>query len=692
MSEASLADDVRALLVAARGAEPGKDAVEALGGWARIAAAVRDVADDPVLIPLVRLVARDGDNEDAVPAFRAVVDTVFATTHALSFADCIEALVSSPAVVSQADYLHDAALDLVGVVAVDDAPDEHQTYRAAYALEAATRLAVGGLVSEFALHAQLDKFRRPVGARLGVAVVRSVGAAIDQWAQAAPLEAAVRAVAGITSAVGAPVAGADEAAIESDATWTLANVALVTALRARTPEELAGHLDRAIAYADTASTTYDRDDAAVLAPVLKAVRALITQDGPSLASFAQAEFTTAAVERVVSSLDSFTLTVSGLDHWVTTAKARSLTAWVNLLTGLRMAADAFSKAAFYDPASTVANLLDVYKVTRSVAVVSHDDDLGGVLELVQPVIESGFASKEAFVSQLADHVDDLNNRLAARGHDDALVARRDTAVTVLDAARDIIRKGADPGKEPGGGGPGQLLAPLEPIFAGTPHAGSVAALGEPVQQAIVDALANQKAVTRPSIVALAVRQGIVSKLVQSPDYTGDVTVAVDTVLDLLLAFVRDRSSAEPGRKPYLFNPRALEGDLQNDLYEFLIATPQIGSAAELEVKNVGGGRVDIRIPFDGFNLVLELKLDGTQTPMTDKTAYLKQAASYQANDVRIGFVVALRTAAFPSGPTPHLGALFDHAVFEVEGEGTPRHIVLVQVPGNRTPPSGMKAR
>lgn len=692
MSDATLADDLRALLVAARGAEPGDSAVEVLGGWDRIAADVRTVADDPTLVPLVRLIARSGAAPEAASALDAAIDTVFATTHALSFAECLDVLVSEPTVIAgHAAQLHDAALDLVDTVRNDDAPGQQEAHKAAYALEAATRLAVGGLVSEFALHAQLDKFKRPVDARLGTAVVRSVGAAVDRWPQAAPLETAVRVVAGIEPGAGVPVADADPRAVESDATWTLANLALVAGLRAETPDEMSEHLDQAIEFAETAASTYDRDDAVVLVPVLKAVRALIMEDGPTVTALARAEFSTAKAEAVVQSLGSFTLTASGLDHWVTDAKTRSLSAWTNLLEDLRAAGDAFAKAAFYDPASSVANLLDVYTVTRSVAVVSRDDDRVGVLELVQPVIESGFASREAFVAHLADHVEDLNTRLA-NGDDESLVARRDTAVAVLEAARDVIRDSGGPGKEPGGGGHGQLLAPLESFFGGTAHATKVAALGEPAQQAIADALANQNAVTRPSIVGLRVRQSITAKLAESPDYTGDVAVAVDAVLDLLLAFVSDRIGAEPGRKGYLFNPGALEDDLQEDLYDFLVGSTRVGSASELEVKNIGGGRVDIRIQFDGFALVIELKLDSTSVPMTDKAAYIKQAASYQASDVRIGFVVALRTAAFDSTePTPHLSVLFEHAVFTVDGEPVPRHIVLVQVPGNRTRPSGMKA-
>lgn len=56
--------------------------------------------------------------------------------------------------------------------------------------------------------------------------------------------------------------------------------------------------------------------------------------------------------------------------------------------------------------------------------------------------------------------------------------------------------------------------------------------------------------------------------------------------------------------------------------------------------------------------------------MSDKTAYLKQAAAYQVNDIRIGFLIALRHTAFdPTGPPPHLSELIGHVAFDIEGDG-----------------------
>ena len=152
----------------------------------------------------------------------------------------------------------------------------------------------------------------------------------------------------------------------------------------------------------------------------------------------------------------------------------------------------------------------------------------------------------------------------------------------------------------------------------------------------------------------------------------------------------DRSNAQSDRKKYLFDANTHENDLYEDLYYYLLST-NLGATTEMEVQHVGGGRVDIRILFDGFGLHIELKADDTKAAMANKTASLKQVVAYQATDVRIGFLVALRTKAFdPSGPSPHLTSLFEHTTVEVDGDPAPRHIVLVQVPGNRNRPSKMK--
>ncbi|ALX03445.1 hypothetical protein [Aeromicrobium erythreum] len=686
MTESAFADEVRALLAAVAGVEPPDDVIETLGGWDRVAAHVSELVADPVLVPVVRLVCRYAYAAPA-EAIIAAVDAVFSESSATGFSECLAVLVETPEVVAvEGSRIHDLALDIVESTRRDHPHDPGPALRAAEALEAATRLALGDYAREHALLAQLSKFDAPVDARLGAAVIRCASAAVDSWPHAQHLDENVRLVGGIDGAH-----AGDTGPMQSDAAWALTTIAWVGALRADTPEDMRDQLAAAQTFAEVAAEAYERDDAAALVPVLTAVQALLAGDGPSVAALSSPALSDTAVDAAVRAAAEFAMTSAGLGHWASDAKVASLQAWALLLADLRAAGDSFDRDSFYDPATVVGDLLDLYTLSRSVQVVRRLSDRNAVLELVQPVVETGFASKAAFVAHLADHVADLDRRVAD-GEDAELQALRDVAETVLTAARAVVEHTEPPGKVSGGGGPVQLPPPLDRIFANSAHAAEVAVLSPEALELLAESVDRIPATRRTSMVETAVQTRIVNDLGESPDFTGPVAAAVDTMLLLLIRFVGDRSNAQPGRKPYLFDPEAKESDLQEDLYDFLVGSDQIGSTAELEVQNLGHGRVDIRIPFNGFALVLELKLDGTRARMSDRTAYIKQAATYQATDVRIGFVVALRTAAFdPTGPTPHLSTLFEHTTFEVEGEDTPRHIVLVQVPGNQTRPSDMPA-
>ncbi|MGA5538620.1 hypothetical protein [Mycolicibacterium nivoides] len=154
---------------------------------------------------------------------------------------------------------------------------------------------------------------------------------------------------------------------------------------------------------------------------------------------------------------------------------------------------------------------------------------------------------------------------------------------------------------------------------------------------------------------------------------------------------RDRwQNAQENRRAYLFDPNADEADLHDDLYDYLWSA--FGATVDIEVQQIGGGRADLRIKYAGFSIYLELKVDDTKKPLSAKGAYLNQAATYLATDIRIGFVVALRTRPYSTGaPHPHLTSLFTHQVVDVVGDDVARHLVLADVPGNRSSPAAKKA-
>jgi hypothetical protein len=175
------------------------------------------------------------------------------------------------------------------------------------------------------------------------------------------------------------------------------------------------------------------------------------------------------------------------------------------------------------------------------------------------------------------------------------------------------------------------------------------------------------------------------QLLSSPYYRGDVRLAVDEVLILLLRFWRSRDGAG---MPYLFDPAAVEADLATDLKTWFDGTPHASRTAT-EVRHVGGGRVDVACLFPTFRLYIELKKDDRDVEVAEMKRHLLQTAGYQSADVPIGFLAVLDLRRH-SGPTPHISSCFDLFVLDDPQVGEPRYIVTMLVPGNRTVPSSMR--
>lgn len=695
-TQESLVGATLAALRASRG-EPASNFIEQVGGWQRIADGVAGAVDDPVSVPLIRLVVRDAPTggADATAALSAVVAAVLAMRSAAGFGDCVEALVTSPAVLDAvADRLTDGLLSQVVAFASLTDPTSAEVDRAATALEGVTRLRVGGYGSHFSFLGALERFRTPVPRRLAAAIVRSVGTAIDHWPEASSLVGVVMAVAGMTAPFGTPVTGADPKDVASDASWVLANIELAEALRAETSEDMVNRLQVSLGHLRLGADTYDRDDAKILARVLEIVAAMMSRDGePSIEGIRAALPSREMVEDLVEQQVNLNLALSGLDHWYADVKRQTTAAWVAIVEDLEYARAQFAEDGFYRPEAIIDDLLTIYQATRSVEVVRRDDDFGAFLAIVQPVIESGFASKAAFISNLDHYTRDLAMRVDAVDEEQRpqLTAALKLATQVLDGARAVIARGTPPGKPDGGTSSGSLPRELRKLFGeGTPEAAKLAALGDEMLRKLVSSVEDKGASRRVSLMEDEVLRKIRGGLAASPDYTGEVKDAVDEVLLQVVRFVGNRQNVQADRKPYLFDPAADEHALHEDLIDFLYSA--LGPTVEMEIPNVGGGRVDIRVKYSTFSIYLELKVDATKKTLSDKRAYLNQAATYQATDVRIGFLVALRTKAFPTGGAhPHLVSLFEHATVDVPGDDAPRHLVLIDVPGSRTSPSNKEA-
>lgn len=692
----SLVDAVRAIMVASKGRPP-EDTIEVLGGWQRVADELPGALDDPASVVLVRIVARDaaGGAADAASALPAIVDAVVAMESPAGFSESLDALLVSPGVLDVvADRLAEGLLaQVTSFVELVD-PSARDVSRAAGALEAVTRLSVGGYGSKFALLAALERFRAPVQKRLAAAVVRSVGTAVDYWPDAVSLTKVVEVVAGLSEPTGPLVAGAAPEDVAGDASWVLANIELVEALRAGTEAEMRSHLDSCSGYLAVGVETYDRDDAKVLAPIVEAVTAL-TRAERGIQALQVALPTTEELGELVELQAKFNMTLSGLNHWYADVKRQATAAWVMLVEDLAEAREQLAQEAFYRPEAAIDDLLQVYRASRSVEVVRRVEDFDGVLDVIQPVIEAGFASNTAFVANLVVYTSELEKRLATAEDDErpALVEQHEVATHVLAEARAVLARGESPGKGAGGTATVPLPRQLDRLF-GSDHEAveKLSEFGEKNLAVLAAAVETAGAARRPSLQEARILKDLSAALSASPEYVGEVKVAVDEVVFTLVRYVGLLQGAQADARGYLFEASPTEKSLQHDLHQFLLLA--FGpDAVGIEVSQVGGGRADLRVQFAGFSVYLELKVDDTRMPLSDKGAYLNQAATYQATDVRIGFVVALRAKRFPqAGAHAHLTSLFTHATVDVAGETGLRHLVLVEVPGNRSSPAAKKAK
>lgn len=697
-----LADDAAALFAQTPGHVPGADALTQLGGWARLAADGPSLADNLCLPAVMHLAAReapgrDRDDDHYPAAVSALAAAVMACDSPALLIEGLDAIADTPAVLDvvgpglgrQLEAVVDAFHDL-------PSPDGKSALRAAAALELLTRLIVGGYGSKFTFFATLDRFNAPVPKRLATAIVRSVGTAADFWPEAADLDLVVRRLAGIEPPPTTARASGDPADVASDATWVLAGIAVVQALRASDLPAMMPLLQKAADYLTLGRDTYGRADAEILLTVLETLIALLAATGqpPTVGSLDEPGLARAAVDDLLQRTHSLLVSTAGEDHWYGGPKLVSLEAWANLVKDLARLREEFERDSFYQAEVVVDDLLQIWTGDRAISVVRREADVAGVLQIVQPVIETGFAARAGLLLNLEDHTRALQSRAdnAVPEARLALTKQLGVAQTVLAAARAHAQGAAAPGKVVGGAAPTPLPPPFDQLIpAGSPAA---AGLGRMDTQALAELARAVDARAFGSrslnVIERQVFTDIRRALASSPDSSGERGAAVDQILHLVIRFVTSRVNAQSDRFAYLFDPAANEDAIHNDLHNFLLAS-ELGSIVEFETQHIGGGRVDLRLNFSGYAIHIEMKVDSTKIPMNDKPTYLKQAAAYQVTDVRIGFLIALRHRAFDkTGPPPHLTQLIGHTTLYIEADPVPRHLVLVEVPGSRTTPSQMR--
>ena len=693
------------------------DLVDRIGGWPAVEALAPTLVDEPLLSVAVSLLIRgvedaargaDSDLDPIRPAAMALADAVLATTDPLQFAQCINAICADVVLADVVGrHIATKCLTLAGPPGAEgDDLTEVAILRHAVALEAVARLAVLGHASRYKLLGVLEDVAEPQPPRYARAVVRTVSLAYDHWM----VEDEIVDVIDILTGAKAPkfsTASREEALarndeyrldIASDAMWAKANVEVALALRSNTTGQVVERLDAALETLKHVTTVDEREDAKALSSTLHLLHALLTSLDSTQPSQDAATWAVSIVEaeEAVKRAREFEVSAYGLTHWSGDRKLAVLEGWSRLAGDLAWLQNQLDRDSLYDAAVVLDDILTIYSASRSYDVTRTERGVERVIEVLRPAIAGGFAARAGLLRNLADHTECLQQRVRAlktAGDDVAELEQRLTvAETVLAAARSNMDSAAEPpGKSH------EQAASLPPLLTELlgPHSTITDALAsaDPADVAALAAsIADRQAATDPDpdIMVTGVRKRMLAKLSACEDYVGEVGEAVTRVLDQLIKFVARRLNTQESSKKYLFDPKANEHDLHSDLYDWL-SQGQLASVTNVEVQEVGAGRVDIQVAFSGFHLYLELKADATATPMDGKAAYIKQTVSYQASDVRIGFLVVLRlTPPEDKSPSMHLTEYVSHTTVRLKDSDTVRHVVMLEVPGNRTKPSRVR--
>lgn len=345
--------------------------------------------------------------------------------------------------------------------------------------------------------------------------------------------------------------------------------------------------------------------------------------------------------------------------------------WFELARTVQRTADDLARPSWINAATTMDRILAVYDASCTIA---YGDGLRSVL---RPRVEASFLRERG----LAAHLDDL---LSGGQWPDA---QRTIAQDLRARLDEAYRAGARPGKV-GENEQYPLLALILP--KGTPIEQIPSDMARSLEVGLESHVVHQRELANPVLQrVLATLRG---QLSTSSEYTGEVQRAFDAVLQQILIFCSDRQNAGirnlGARGAYLRAHDPSEAELQSDLRDFLKGN-LVGAEVLSEVSGIATGRTDLYITQGGLAFVIELKKHEGAFSRVTANRYTAQATSYQAANVRLGFLGALELID-RAGPVPTIEECIWHNVYVPDGSTLARHLIVFRVPGRLKSPSALR--
>ena len=358
------------------------------------------------------------------------------------------------------------------------------------------------------------------------------------------------------------------------------------------------------------------------------------------------------------------------------SSVRERTHWS--LLGMRLGALDLSlrKRAWLNAAAVIEEqLLSVYTASRSFL---RRDHAGGVEVVIRPRISGALQRERAYLDCLDQWIVENAD---AEWMPDATALRREVAAA---RERSITRPPYD-------------ATTVSPTVAAILENGQVPL--EHRERALDRVHASILAFTAETTSPIfeEIYSGLIDEMAANHDYSrlpqaAQLFEAVAYFTTLYVFSRHDMSRSSIPRVEFLFqrdsNNLPLEKHLQSDYFDFLMGS-QLANVCQAEVRDRGGGRVDILFSFKGLRTVAELKrtegsFDGDQ--LVDKFGL--QTASYQTTSVTFGFLLVLDLVDRDGGQ-PHIREQISLHRRRPDWGQTEYFVALFRIQGQRKKPSEM---
>jgi hypothetical protein len=664
--------------VAALDAQLPPPSLSDLGGAALLLDHNRALLARDELPELITLVAEDADVLHSDTGRDFLLAAAAAPSTPLMLEAVVEAFLGHPAAVAElADDLVDVWLDT---------SRHHPDLIGGIALEGSARLVLADASTPYALLDRLKRMRREVS-RLsddfaGRAV--TVAGAVAEHLPAPDVPALLETLLSIDD-------------VAEDASFELGMLGLRRALETADAEQARSLLVTARARLTDAYADEERPDAQAFGVAVDAV----------LAYSAGAPFPDTARQRLEEAILEIRLNLLGMPSTWRTPRFDTLAAWHQLAATLQKAQAADRPGSWLHAGALINHLVSVYSAHRTLNLLSpagadpsDADDacapaqvLPGLHALLAPRVERAFLVHEGGRAILDQWLDELQT---APGNDDPATVRISRQAQALREALAAERTGSPPKSD--SPAPAALVGLVgeETAQRITAHLAAEPGLSQRIS-AMLEARTAREAVDEVPVIAGTHRWAQQQLTQQCPDgYHGQFAADIDALLLYLLRFTDLRLSETQkyggDARAYLrkLSPgtdKPLEKELGKDLRDFLRGQ---GLRVELEVSNVGAGRVDVAWrPHDEL-ITIELKRDWKDVTWDGLAAnYAAQAVSYQVSGRPINFFIVLDLTDKPDGLAALPACIHIRTLPGPAGDPRPRTVVMLRVQGNKRDPSSL---